>query len=384
MKILILHNQYLIGGGEDVSTLAEVEMLRRHGHTVDLLLLNNKTIEHSSKWRVALDAVWSAKAYRTVLQKVRTERYDIVHVQNFFPLLSPSIFFAAKKGGAKVFLSLRNYRLLCPNAQLFTHDAICKRCIGKTIPFAGVTHKCYRNSFSASMVVTTMLSVHNFLRTWHKKIDGFICISEFVKTQMIEAGIPVQKLFRKYNFIVEDPGYNETPGDNFLYVGRLSPEKGVSLLLEAFSSTELTGRSLTIIGDGPLRGKVEAAAAQHPNIRYLGALDLGTTYRHMGQAFYLVFPSRWHEPFGRTIAEAFACGTPVIAADAGAASELITDHYNGLLFVRDNLDSLIQKIKQACGEEDYVQKRRNARESYLQRFTMETNYTQLLGIYQAV
>jgi glycosyltransferase involved in cell wall biosynthesis len=384
MKILILHNQYLIGGGEDVSTMAEVEMLRRHGHTVDLLLLNNNTIVNSPKWRVALSAIWSASSYRAVLRKVRSEQYDIVHVQNFFPLLSPSIFFAAKKGGSKVILSLRNYRLLCPNALLFTHDAICKRCIGKTIPLPGVTHKCYRNSFAASIVVTTMLSLHNFLRTWEKKIDGFICISEFVKTQMIEAGMPAKKLYRKYNFIVEDPGYNEHPADNFIYVGRLSQEKGIALLLKAFSTPDLAGRALTIIGDGPLRSLVEATAAQHPNIRYLGTQDLGTVARHMGQAFYLVFPSRWHEPFGRTIAEALACGTPVIAADAGAASELITNDYNGLLFVRDNLASLIARIKQACEDECYGQKRRNARQSYLQRFTMETNYAELLDIYQAV
>ena len=364
--------------------MAEVEMLRRHGHTVELLLLNNTAILDSPKWNVALGAVWSTKAYRTVLQKVRTERYDIVHVQNFFPLLSPSVFFAAKKGGAKVLLSLRNYRLICPNAQLFTHDEICSRCVGKMIPLPGVTHKCYRDSFSASAVVTTMLAFHNFLGTWQKKIDGFICISDFVKKQMIEAGIPARKLFRKYNFISEDPGYNENPTDNFLYVGRLSREKGIGLLLKAFSSPDLAGRSLTIIGDGPLRNMVEDAAAQNPNIRYLGALDLKTAYRHMGQAFYLLFPSRWHEPFGRTIVEAFACGTPVIASDAGAASELITDQYNGFLFLRDDLASLIQKIKEACLDEDYVQKRRNARGAYLQRFTMEMNYSQLLGIYTAV
>jgi glycosyltransferase involved in cell wall biosynthesis len=384
MKILILHNQYLIGGGEDVSTLAEVEMLRRHGHTVELLLLNNNTILQASRWSVALGAIWSKKAYQTVLQKVRTERYDIVHVQNFFPLLSPSIFFAAKKGGAKVILSLRNYRLMCPNAQLFTQDAICGRCVGKMIPLPGVTHKCYRDSYTASAVVATMLALHNFLGTWQKKIDGFICISDFVKKQMIEAGIPARKLFRKYNFISEDPGYHENPADDFLYVGRLSREKGIGLLLEAFSSPELAGRRLTIVGDGPLRNSVETAAAQNPNIRYLGVQDLKTTYRHMGEAFYLLFPSRWHEPFGRTIAEAFACGTPVIASDAGAASELVTDQYNGFLFLRDNVASLIQKIQEACRDEDYRQKRRNARESYLQRFTMEMNYSQLLGIYAAV
>jgi glycosyltransferase involved in cell wall biosynthesis len=363
--------------------MAEAEMLRKHGHRVDLFLLNNNTIQDSSKWRVALDAVWSSKAYQTVLQKVRTEGYDIVHVQNFFPLLSPSIFYAAKKGGAKVFLSLRNYRLICPDAQLFTHGDICKRCVGKTIPLPGVTHKCYRNSVSATIVVTAMLSVHNLLKTWEKKIDGLICISEFVRKQMIEAGIPAHKLFCKYNFIGEDPGYNENPADHFLYVGRLSPEKGIGLLVEAFASSQLAGRSLTIIGDGPLRGVVEAAALQHSNIRYLGSQDLESAYRHMGQAFYLVFPSRWHEPFGRTIAEAFACGTPVIAADAGAASELVTDHHNGRLFTRDNLASLIQTITETCNDADYREKRRNARQSYLQRFTMETNYTQLLDIYQS-
>jgi glycosyltransferase involved in cell wall biosynthesis len=229
-----------------------------------------------------------------------------------------------------------------------------------------------------------MLTVHNLLGTWQKKIDGFICISEFVKKQMTQAGIPAHKLYRKYNFIVEDPGYNETPEDNFLYVGRLSGEKGIGLLLEAFSSPELADRQLTIIGDGPLRNSIEAAAAQNPNIHYLGAMDLQTTYRHMSQAFYLIFPSRWHEPFGRTIVEAFACGTPVIASDAGAAPELITDGYNGFLFLRDNPASLIQKIKEASQDADYRQKRQQARASYLERFTMEINYSQLMGIYEAV
>jgi glycosyltransferase involved in cell wall biosynthesis len=222
------------------------------------------------------------------------------------------------------------------------------------------------------------------LRTWQKKIDGFICISEFVKNQLIGAGIPESKLFRKYNFILEDPAFNDRPADDFLYVGRLSPEKGIGLLLEAFASPELAGRSLTVIGNGPMRDEVEAAAARHANIRYLGTLDLQTTYRHMGQAFYLVFPSRWHEPFGRTIVEAFACGTPVIASDAGAAPELITHRHNGLLFTRDNIPSLIAKIKEACDDQDYAQKRRNARETYLERFTMEINYTQLMDIYAAV
>lgn len=380
----MLHNQYLIGGGEDVSAKAEADMLRRHGHTVDLVLLNNETILTTPKWRVALGSIWSARSYRTVLQKVRTEGYHIVHVQNFFPLLSPSIFYAAKKGGAKVFFSVRNYRLMCPNAQLFTQDEICSRCVGKLIPLPGVRHKCYRHSTSASAVVTAMLSVHNFLRTWQKKIDGFICISEFVKKQMLQAGIPESKLFRKYNFILEDPEFNDRPADNFLYVGRLSPEKGIGLVVEAFASPELAGRSLTIIGDGPMRDTVEAAAAQHPNIRYLGPQDLQTTYRQMRQAFYLVFPSRWHEPFGRTIVEAFACGTPVIAADSGAASELVTDQSNGLLFPRDNVRALIEKIQAACDDPQYGQKRSNARESYLERFTMEKNYPELLNIYSAV
>jgi glycosyltransferase involved in cell wall biosynthesis len=384
MKILMIHNQYLISGGEDVSTLAEAEMLRKHGHTVDLMLSSNTAILDTPKWQVALGTVWSSKTYRAVLEKVRRKEYDIVHVQNFFPLLSPSIFFAAKKAGAKVLLSLRNYRLTCPNALLFTENQVCKRCVGKMVPFPGIRHKCYRNSFAASTVVAFMLAFHNMLRTWQKKIDGFICISDFVKKQMLEAGLPAHKLFRKYNFIVDDPGFNENPSDNFLFVGRLSPEKGIGLVLDAFGSAELAHRPLTIIGDGPLRGVVEAAAARYPNISYLGPKDLGETYRHMSEAYYLISSSRWHEPFGRTIAEAFACGTPVIASDAGAAPELVTDQYNGLLFPRDDQPALIQKIQEACHDPHYRQKRLNARESYLQRFTMEKNYPELLEIYAAV
>ena len=384
MKILILHNQYLVGGGEDVSTQAEVEMLRVHGHQVDLILLNNNTIQEAPKWRVALGAIWSRRSYKLVLEKVRAGGYQIVHVQNFFPLLSPSIFFAAKKGGARVVVSLRNYRLLCPNAQLFTHNEICNRCVGKMIPWPGVKYKCYRDSYSASLIAATMLSFHNFLHTWQKKIDGFICISDFVKTRMIEGGLPPEKLYKKYNFIAEDPGFNEHPGDNFIYVGRLSPEKGIGMLLDAFSRPELSGYKLTIVGNGPMLPEVEAMAARHCNIQYAGKLDLRSTYRLMAEAYYLLFPSRWHEPFGRTIVEAFACGTPVLASDAGASKELISDQTNGLLFARDNMDSLIAKIKEAKNDGQYAQKRLHARQAYLQHFTREKNYTELMEIYAAI
>jgi glycosyltransferase involved in cell wall biosynthesis len=381
MKVLMLHNRYKISGGEDVSTEAEYNLLKKNGVDIEVLYLSNDDIEKQGKLSLAFNTIWSKKSYRQIQNKIEKEKYDLIHVQNFFPLFSPSIFYAAKRANTKIVMSVRNYRLICPNGLMYINHRICDSCVGHAIPIAGVLKKCYRDSYSASAVTASMLSYHNLRNTWNKQLDGFICISEFVKSQLQRGGIEHPPLFVKYNFVSTELSPNFLPGNYYVYAGRLSTEKGIDILLEAFSGSS---RSLKIIGDGPLKHDVLQAADSNSNIQYLGKQSLLETYKIISQSNALIFPSKWHEPFGRTIVESFAHGTPVIGAALGGVTELIRDEYNGFLFdpkLPNALKSALDKFE-AC--KDAVELRKNAFESYKDKFEPESNFKQIMEVYNRV
>jgi glycosyltransferase involved in cell wall biosynthesis len=381
LKILVLHNKYKILGGEDLSTDAEVKLLRENKIDVDTYFVYNNNIQGAGKFKVALRAIWSRFQYREVLKKIRKENYDIVHVQNFFPLLSPSIFYASKKSNTKVVMSVRNYRLICPNALLYVNGQICMDCVGKKIPSPGIFKKCYRKSAAASSAVVAMLSVHNFMHTWKNKIDGFICVSKFVKEQLEIGGIEGDKMHVKYNFVATSIEPNFESGDYYIYAGRLAEEKGIHLLLETFKNNS---RKLIIVGDGPLKNIVESYAAENKNIIYRGKLSLDKIYELIANAKALIFPSKWHEPFGRTIVEAFAHGTPVIASSLGGIKEIIQHEHNGFLFNPFQKEDLLKTILHFESIKCNKTIRQNCYQSYRSHFLPDTNFTELINIYNKV
>ena len=378
MKVLMLHNRYKIMGGEDVSTNAEYTLLKEYGVDIETLILTNDIIEDENKLGLAINTIWSKKYHAEILQRIADKKYDIIHVQNFFPLFSPSIFYAAKKAGIKIVMTVRNYRLICPNGLMYVNGAICTECVGKTIPYPALIKKCYRNSTSATGVTVAMLSLHNFLNTWKNKIDGFICISEFVKKQLIAGGIEENKLHVKYNFVATEIPPNFNPQDYYIYVGRISTEKGIDILLETFSKNK---KKLLIIGDGPLKEDVVAAAERNDNIIFCGKLPLQETYKKLAAAKALIFPSKWHEPFGRTIVESFAHGTPVIGTPLGGVPELIEEGVNGFLFDSSLQSDLERALLVFESQPNPELMRRNAYASYQQKFTPAVNYERIMQIY---
>lgn len=368
-------------GGEDVSTEAEFKLLKENGIDADIFSINNTTIDRTNKIKLAINTIWSDHYYNEILNKIRSKNYDIVHVQNFFPLFSPSIFYAAKKAGAKVVMSVRNYRLICPNALMYVNNKICNDCVGKTIPYPGMVKKCYRDSYTASGITAAMLSFHNLLNTWKNKIDGFICISQFVKSQLILGNFNEEQLYVKYNFVSTDIPPNFDPEDYYIYAGRISTEKGIDLLLNTF---EVNKKKLFVIGDGPLKQKIIESAREHNNIIFLGKLSLSETYQKIANAKALIFPSNWHEPFGRTIVESFAHGTPVIGSCLGGISELIKDGYNGFLFDPYKNDGLSKTIDQFEGLLNIPEFRKNSYSSYKNNYDSASNFSQLINIYNKI
>jgi len=381
MKVLIVHNRYKILGGEDLSTEAEVALLRCNGVEVDTFYVNNADIDIKHRATLAMNTVWSKHFYREIREKIEQEKYDLVHVQNFFPLLSPSIFYACQKAGTKVVMSVRNYRLICPNAQMYVNGSVCMECVGKKIPVQAIWKKCYRKSAVTTSAVVAMLAFHNFLNTWKNKVDGYICVSEYVKSQLTLGGFGREKLFVKHNFVTTglEPCFEN--GEYYIFAGRLSEEKGIDILLNSF---RLSSKKLVIVGDGPLAETVRTFADENPNTVYLGRKSLEEIYLLISKARALIFPSKWHEPFGRTIVEAFAHGTPVIASAMGGITELIRDKHNGILFNPGQADGLQNAIDRFENVPDNRLIRLNTYDTYKNNFLPAIHFNRIMSIYQQV
>ena len=381
MRILSIHNRYQIRGGEDESSALDEYLLREHGHHVTRYEEHNDRIASLNAIHVALRTVWSRESYHHVRQHLRHFPTDLVHVQNFFPLISPSVYYAAKAHKVPVVQSIRNYRLICPNGLFFRAGRVCEDCMGKRLPWPGALHACYRQNRAASATAVAMLTMHRLLRTWLKQVDVFIAISQFARQKCIEAGLPEDKIVVKPNFVHPDPGIGAGRGGYALYVGRLSTEKGLDTLLNAWSQLR-NPIPLKIAGDGPLAAQVEAAARQLSHVTWLGRRSREETQALMGEAMMLIFPSKWYETFGRVAVEAFAAGRPVIAANLGAIAELVEHGRTGLHFRPGDAAALAAQVEWAIAHPIEMQHmRREARAVFEARYTGQANYRQLMEIY---
>ncbi|KAF3886907.1 MULTISPECIES: glycosyltransferase family 4 protein [Nostocales] len=384
MHILSVHNKYQIRGGEDESRESEEKLLQEMGHQVDVYEEDNQQIASLNPAQLGLKTIWSKEAYNIVKQKLRSAPYDIVHIQNFFPLISPSVYYAAKEEGVPVVQTLHNYRLLCPNALFFRNGGICEDCLGQLIPYPAVMHSCYRNSQIASGGVATMISLHRSMNTWTKMVDAYIALTEFAKQKFIAGGLPEEKILVKPNFVSHDPGFSTESGGFALFVGRLSVEKGLDTLLTAWEHLG-TQIPLKIVGDGPLADQVVKAAKRLPQVEWLGRKPMSEVYTLMGEAMFLVFPSKWYETFGRVAIEAFAKGTPVIAANIGAIAELVDSGRTGLHFCPGDAGDLAAKVEWVLANpKKLAQMRQEARAEFEAKYTAEKNYQKLIEIYTKI
>ncbi|QJW88500.1 glycosyltransferase family 4 protein [Spirosoma taeanense] len=382
MRILSVHNEYLIKGGEDESRKAEVSVLEQYGNSVSSYIENNSKVATLSKTAAALRTLWSRESYREVRRLLKQHKHDAIHVQNFFPLISPSVYYAAQTERVPVIQAVRNYRFVCPNAMLYRDGEVCELCLTKMIKTAAVQHKCYRDNAAASATATSMLMLHNYLPTW-QQIDRFVSVSEFVKQKMIEGGFPAEKIVVKPNFVYPDPGVCFTKEDYIVYVGRLQVEKGIRTLLAALPKLSKSVR-VKVVGEGPLEQEVIDCTKQY-NIEYLGKKTLAETYSIIGKARALVIPSLWHEPFGRVVVEAYAKGTTVIGARMGGIPELIEDGRTGYTFKAGQIDDLVDKIELVCSNNKRsTEMGLEGRANYERKYTPASNYAMLMNIYQQV
>ena len=384
MKILIVHNYYQQAGGEDQVFSAEANLLETQGHQVLRYTVHNDAVANRNPLMLAGDTIWNREIYRELRQLLRQEKPEVVHFHNSFPLISPAAYYAARDEGVPVVQTLHNYRLLCSNALFFRDGQVCEDCLGKFVPLPGVIHACYRGSRAATLTVATMLTVHRVLQTWTETVDVYIALTKFAQQKFIQGGIPAQKIVVKPHFVHPDPGSGSGVGGYALFVGRLSPEKGISTLLTAWE--KLRGKlNLKIVGDGPLAPQVVNDVERVPGVEWLGHRALEEVYELIGNAKMLIFPSEWYETFGRVAVEAFAKGTPVIAANIGAVAELVESGRTGLNFRPGDPDELATKVEWALTHPvELARMRQEARAEFEAKYTADHNYQMLMEIYERV
>ncbi len=381
MKLLLVHNSYQQPGGEDQVFSSECELLTSHGHEVARYTAHNDAVKQLNKLNLAFRTSWSRTTYREMRAVLQREGPQIVHVHNTLPLLSPAVYYAARDARVPVVQTLHNYRLLCPKAVLFREQRVCEDCLGRHVPWPGIIHACYRHSRGATSAVAVMLSVHRLLGTWTRRVSRYIALTEFMRHKFIESGFRRNQIVVKPNFVAPDPGMGNHGGDYALFVGRVSPEKGVRTLLRAWE--HLGGRILLkIAGEGPLRYLAHGAP---PRIEWLGQLRHEDAIALMKQASVLVFPSECYEGFPMSIAEAFATGLPVVASHRGAMAEIVQDRCTGLLFSAGDAIDLAAKIEWALDHPRKLREMgRHARQEYEAKYTAEKNYQLLQQIYEHV
>lgn len=382
MKVLFVHNEYQQAGGEDSVLRAEAQLLESYGHSIQVSTVTNNSIDSVvKKIKSFQDVVYSHSSRKWMKARIDEFQPDVVHVHNFFPLLSPSIYDVCSEHKIPVIQTLHNYRLMCPGALLMRSNRVCEDCIGHSA-YHSLKYKCYRNSFLGTYAVARMVEYHKKHLTWKNKVSAFIALTEFAKSKFIQSGLPKSKIHVKSNFLSNEIEHEFKSNKRFgaLYVGRLSEEKGIRSLLEVWSGINYP---LRIVGTGEYEEQVKQSS--NANIEYLGGLSQEAVLSEMGKAAFLIMPSLWYEGFPMVIVEAFSQGLPVVASDLGSMAEIIEDGYSGLKFDPSNTKDIRSKVRLLIeGDIDLERLGENAFNEYQKRYTADVNYGQLMHIYNCI
>ncbi len=380
MKILLVHNFYQVAGGEDAVLESESKLLAGR-NLVEIVAVNNDHIVSViAKIKALFGVVFSWSQLNKLKQVLVTKRPDVVHVHNYFPVVSPAIFYACKATSTPIVHTLHNYRAVCPTSLLMHDGKVNEKSLIGTSWWA-VSKRVYKDSYVGTLALSLMVEWHKKVGTWNTKVDRFIALTEFARNKYIEAGWPAEKIVVKPNFI-QDP-FNcdatiQKEGGYGLFVGRLSEEKGVDILFESWANT--TGK-LKVIGDGPLKEYVESRSSGA--IEFLGRKDKPDVLDLVRNADFIIMPSTWYEGFPMVLVEAFACGTPALVSRLGSMEEIVEDGVTGLHFEVGNAKDLAEKAQWLIDNPHRAREMgQNARNEYLAKYTPEKNYTMLMDIYQ--
>lgn len=388
MVILFVHNYYQQAGGEDAGVRQERDLLAAAGHKIIEYSRHSNEITldgYRSRLRLAAEAQWSRRTLSELRRLLGREKPNVAYIHNTVPLVSPSAYYACSEASVPVIQTLHNYRLLCPAHSFLRQGHVCEECVDHTL-FRSIWYRCYQDSAGASAALALMIATQRLMGTWKEKVSCFIVRTEFAKAKFIQGGFPSERIVVKPCFVHPDPGPRSGAGDSAVFVGRLSAEKGLRTLFAAWG--KLSRKiPLRIVGTGPLWDELHTRARNMigHNIEMLGSLSNVDTLAEIKRSRFLVFPSEWYEGLPLTIAEAFACGVPVIASRIGSMINLIKDGHTGLHFTPGDALDLAAKVEWAWAHPSEIERMGcNARAEYEANYTAERNYEILSDINRRV
>lgn len=382
-NVLMAHNYYQVPGGEDTVFHNEINMLEKNGHKVTKYTRHNDEIKGGvlSKLKLGIDTIFSFKTYKEVKKLIDENEIDVVHVHNTLPLISPSIYYAARAKKVPVVQTIHNFRLLCPGATFTRNGEICEDCVSKCLE-QSLKHRCYRDSLAQTFIMYAMLKFHRIIGTYNK--INYITLTNFNKNKLLNLVKDESKIYVKPNFVEKRDKVERALEDYFVYIGRLDDIKGINFLVEAWKEID-KNIDLYVIGTGPEEEKVKKFIKENDikNIKMLGFMQREEAFKIIQKSRAIIVPSKWYEGFPMTIAESFSLGVPVIGSKVGNIESIIDDRTSGLLFEMNNKTSLKEII-----DHIFYNKQKNrelgehAYKIFSQYYTDENNYKTIISIYQ--
>ena len=418
MNVLLINNYYYNRGGDCTYLFSLKNILKEHKNNVSVFSMNHplnfdtkfskyfvsyinydqeirsKTI--SSGLKVAKRTIYSTEAKKKIEELIRIEKPDIAHIQNIHHHITPSIFKTLKKNGIPIVWTLHDYTIICPNTSFLSKGEICEKCKKRKYFWPSIV-KCKKNSFAASTMAALEISLHAIMK-FYDHVDFFIAPSEFMKNKLVEYGVKKEKIIHLNNFTCFTDIDNKSNIENnyFVYLGRLSEEKGIKTLIDAAvnvfnnkenkSSRSFNNFKLKIVGDGPMKSDMMSyvkSKGVEKNIEFLGHRSHDDTMEILKGSKFLVIPSEWYENFPYSVLEAFTLGKPVIATRIGGIPELVKNWETGLLFNLGNAELLALKMQFLLKNPEKAKLMgENAKKFMSGEINSENHYMKLMDIYK--
>ncbi len=392
MKILAIHNFHRTGSasGDDQVYRSETALLEARGNNVIRYTVSNDDYDNMGVFRKVLSTfgmLWSIKNYKAVQKLCKVEKPDIVHIHTFFPLLSPSILYAAKRSGCKVVVTLHDTRFVCPCATSLRGMQLCNKC-GDGHYLRMCKYGCFKNSRLQSLVVALIFKYHRIRKSFYNQIDKYICLNESQIKLLTDIGFETNKIVKKYNFVsdvmnLEQVKIENLPERYVVFYGRIGEEKGIRVLMKIWD--RIGDIPLVVMGGGPLENEFKAWANGKENLYFLGYTEHKKCLSIVKGAEFVVFPSIWYEGCSMVEIEAESLGKPLVVTDLGFSEEAIIDGINGYKVPLGDVDGFVNKIVKLWKSQRLCELLgENARKDYEEKYLPENNYNTLQTIYENV
>lgn len=393
MKILAIHNYHRKGSasGDDQVFNSETELLRQHGNEVVTYTVRNDEFDNAGiigKLKATLGMLWSFKNYNAVKSLIEKEKPEIVHIHTFFPLLSPSILYAAKRCGVKVVATLHDTRFVCPCATSLRGTTLCNSC-GDGHYFRMCKYGCFKNSKFQSLIVAFIFKYHRIRKSFYKQIDKYVCLNDNQIKLLENIGFEKNKIIKKYNFVPDAEAnlkavtVEKLPKRYAVFYGRIGEEKGIRILMKVWSKLE--NIPLVVMGSGPLEEEFKIWADKQDNVYYMGYVQHDKCLSIVKGGEFVVFPSIWYEGCSMVEIETESLGKGLVATDLGFSEEAIENGVNGYKVSLGDVDGFVKVIEKLWNDPEKCKLvGKNARADYEKKYLPEDNYNQLMDIYNSV